>query len=104
MLDDRYPERVFKAANQRSPNPTIVIFGSSRFQNVVIPEIVENELSLNTGDVANLSFSTATPQDFLHLYKSEREYFSGIDLIVYEVGEFQYNWSAIADEASGNMR
>jgi hypothetical protein len=99
----RNSERIFEAARERSPNPVIVILGSSRLQNAVIPEVMETELGLRSGDVANLSFPATTPQDFLHLYKSEREYLSNVDLMVYEVGEFQYNWSAIADETAGNM-
>jgi hypothetical protein len=104
VRETRRSERVFEVASERSPDPKIVVLGSSRLQNAIIPEVLESELGLVSGDVSNLSFSAATPQDFLHLYKSQREYFSNIDLLVYEVGEFQYNWSAISEEAAGNMR
>jgi hypothetical protein len=97
-------EHVFEAASNRSPDPSIVALGSSRFQNSIIPEVVEERLNIGTGGVSNLSFDAATPQDYLHLYSTERSFFSGVDLLLVEVGEFQFNWSAIADEAAGNMR
>jgi hypothetical protein len=104
VREARTGERVFEAAKDRSASPKILVFGSSRFQNAVIPEVIEQELGLAAGSVSNLAFSGATPQDVLHLYKTEHEYFSKAELLVYEVGEFQYNWSAIADEPAGNIR
>jgi len=104
VRETRSGERVFTAASQRSFAPKIVTLGSSRFQNSIIPEVLENQLGLAKGDVSNLSFDAATPQDYLNLYSAEREYFSKIDLLLLEVGEFHYNLSAISDEAAGNMR
>jgi len=100
----RSGERVFTAASQRSPAPKILALGSSRYQNSIVPEVIENQLGLGRGDVSNLSFDAATPQDYLHLYSTERQFFSKVELLLLEVGEFHYNWSAISDEAAGNMR
>ncbi|NQW21524.1 MAG: hypothetical protein HQ477_12530 [Chloroflexi bacterium] len=104
VQESRTGERVFDAANQRSSEPAVIAIGSSRFQKSIVPLVIEKELRLNKGSVANLAFDAATPQDYLHLYKSQRDYFSSADLLLIEVGEFHYNWSAIADEAAGNIR
>jgi hypothetical protein len=104
VQETRTGERVFTAASLRSPEPVIISLGSSRLQNSIVPSVIENKMGLKNGSVVNLSFDAATPQDHLHLYESQREYFLNAEMLLLEVGEFHYNWSAIANEGAGNMR
>jgi len=74
----------------RRPNPKIVVVGSSRARDAVLPSALEHELGLVTGDVANLAMTSGSPLDARELLRRNPAYFAAVDLIIVGVEDWYF--------------
>lgn len=68
--------------------PRVVVLGSSRIRDAVVPAVVAGELDLPLDSVVNLGLTAGRPFDSLIMYRRNRELLSQADVLVLGVDEF----------------
>jgi|GEM_PF-1742572 len=74
-----------------APQPTIVVLGSSRVRDAVLPRHLESELDLPTGSVLNLGLNAGTPFDALKLYERNRDKLRQAKLLIVGIDDWYCN-------------
>lgn len=84
-----YPERsrtgVFHVVERRvmarRPEPLLAVVGSSRARDAVVPSVLEQELGLSRGAVANVALTAGSSIDARELLRRDREWFARADVL-----------------------
>ncbi|MBI2301548.1 MAG: hypothetical protein HYU66_21810 [Armatimonadetes bacterium] len=76
------------AINEATPGPAIVVMGSSRIRDAVLPEALEARLRLPAGSVYNLAMGGGTPFAGLTIYRAARPKLRQARLLVYGLDDF----------------
>jgi hypothetical protein len=74
-----------------APDPKVLIMGSSRIHDAVLPRTLERSLDLDEGTVLNLGISAGTPFDALTLYRRNRQKLRHARAMVVGVDDWQFN-------------
>src|SRR5882762_9647086 len=74
-----------------APPPRVLIMGSSRIHDAVLPRTMERILGLSEGTVLNLGISAGTPFDALTLYRRNRDQLRHAKAIVIGTDDWQMN-------------
>lgn len=72
-------------------SPKVVVMGSSRVRDGVVPRQLEAELGLHDGDVLNLAVTTGTTFDALTLYRRNRPVLSKAKILVVGIEDRTFN-------------
>lgn len=65
--------------------PKVVFLGSSMTRHSIIPEIIINNLELNSGEVVNLGMNAATPYEMYLTYRKNIHSFNNAELFIYNL-------------------
>ncbi len=75
----------------KSPDPTVLILGSSRARDGILPRQLEQALHLPPGAALNLGITGGTPFDALTLYRRNRAKLRRAKLLVFAVEDWHMN-------------
>ena len=71
-----------------SRSPRVLVLGSSRIRDAVLPETLEYELGLERGDVLNLGTTAGTPFDALTLVRRHPKLIENVELAIVGVEDW----------------
>lgn len=80
-------------AIQPADPPVVIVMGSSRATDAVVPRLLEEGLQLPRGSVLNLGLMGGTPFDGLLLYRRNRAKLSQARLLVFAIEDWYFNAS-----------
>jgi hypothetical protein len=95
--DPASPSGVIDAMEQliirKASPPTVLVMGSSRARDAIVPAVLERELGLPRGAVMNLGITGGTPFDGLTLYRRNRDRLRHAQLLVFAIEDWHLNES-----------